>query len=331
LKIVNLCFQDFGGGAYTLSHAINKIYKGKHQAINIRSTGDYISYPAIVQMKNYTVPQCNKMISNADVIVYHSWCKPYFEGLMLDPAKIQDKKNILFFHGSELRNVGPDIMKEADELLGNYKILVSTMDLLNHVPKDADWLATCRSFSEIRRHFGVCNQDQTALASFGVPRKKVTFTHAPTSEVTKGSALFYRVMTQLMKVLPYVLFKPIRHQPWANVLRILPTVDVMFDRNPPEGLGTGYGNVAVEASIFKVPTVTKLSKEMLQIMKRHTGFDNPFVAFTNEDDLMDKVIQLAEQPKLRKICGNLSYEYCKAVHDEKPVATKFMRIVEEMK
>jgi hypothetical protein len=330
LKIVNLCFQDFGGGAFTLSHAINKIFKGKHKAINVRSTGDYIAYPAIVEMKNYTVPQCQKMVYNADVVVYHSWLKPYFEGLMLDPTEMENKKNILFFHGSELRNYGPDIIKQADELLGNYTILVSTMDLLPLVPKDAKWLATCRSFSEISRRYALCNQDQNALKSFGIKKQKVVFTHAPTSEVTKGSAVFYRVMTQLMKVLPYVLFKPIRHQPWSNVLRILPTIDVMFDRYPPPELGTGYGNVAVEASIFKVPTVTKLNKQFVKTMKRETGFDNPFIAFDGEDDLTAKVIQLAEQEKLRKICGNLAYTYCKAVHDERPVAEKFMRIVEEM-
>ena len=330
MKIVNLCFQDFGGGAYTLSHAINKIFRGKHQAINVRSTGDYIAYPAIVEMKNYTVPLVQKMVYNADVVVYHSWFKPYFEGLMLDPTLMQNKKNILFFHGSELRNYGEDIIKQADELVGNYKILVSTLDLLPLVPKDAEWLATCRSFSEISHRYGLCNQDRRALRSFGVTQRKVVFTHAPTSEVTKGSALFYRVMTQIMKVLPYVLFKPIRHQPWANVLRILPTVDVMFDRNPPEEFGTGYGNVAVEASVFKVPTVTKLSKQFVETMKRETGFDNPFIAFKNEDELMDKVIQLAENEKVRRICGELSYKYCKAVHDERPVAERFMRIVEEM-
>lgn len=330
MKIVNLCFQEFGGGAYTLSHAINKISKGKHQAVNIRSTGSYISYPAIVEMKNYTVPQIQKMLYKADVIVFHSWCKPYFDGLMLDPDVINRKKNILSFHGVDLRNWGAGVLKEADELLGNYKVFVSTLCMLSYAPKDAEWLPTCRSFSEIKRQFGFCNQDGKALKSFGVPREKVVFTHAPTSEAKKGSALFYRVMTQLIKMLPYVLFKPIRRQPWANVLRALPDIDVMFDRNPPPDIGPGYGNVSVEAAIFKKPTVTKLNKEMVQLIKTHTGFDNPFVTFKDEDDLTDKVFQLAQNEKLRRMLGELAYKYCKAVHDEKPVAERFLKIVEEM-
>ena len=249
---------------------------------------------------------------------------------LLDPREIKKKKTILYFHGSELRNLGDEIMQEADEFMGEHKIIVSTLDLLPKVPKGAEWLPTCRSFNEIYNRYGRAGKDKSALASFGVPRKKVTFTHAPTSEVTKGSAIFYRVMTQLMKALPYVLFKPIRHQPWSNVLRILPDVDVMFDRNPPANMDTGYGNVAVEASVFKVPTVTKINNEMIKSIKEHTGFDNPFVAFKQEDDLMDLLIQLAEQPKLRKMLGTLSHAYCKAVHDEKPVAEKFMKIIEEM-
>jgi len=330
LKIVHLSFQDFGGGAYTLSHAINRICKGKHQAINIRSTGSYISYPAIVEMKNYTVPQVQKMVYNADVIVYHSWCKPYFDGLLLDPDVVNEKKNIVFFHGTELRNLGPEILKEADEIFDNYKVLVSTLDLLSHAPKDAEWQPTCRSFSEIHRQFGFCNQDQAALKSFGIPREKVVFTHAPTSEVTKGSSMFYRVMTQLIKVLPYVLFKPIRQQPWANVLRSLSQVDVMFDRNPPPEMDTGYGNVAIEAAIFKVPTVTKMSREMQQLIKAKTGFDNPFVVFEGEDELTRKVFQLAQDVKVRRMLGEMAYKYCKAVHDEKSVVGRFLKIVEEM-
>jgi len=198
LKIVNLCFQDWGGGAYMLSHAINKLCRGEHQAINMRSTGSYIGYPTIGNMKNYTVPEVARMVHKADVVVYHIVLKPYFEGLDLDVKKIRDKKNILFFHGIELHQVGEDIIEQADEILDDYKILVSTADLLFKAPKGAEWLPTCRSFSEISRRFGMCNQDSEALASFGVPKKKVWFSHAPTNETKKGSALFYRVMTKLM-------------------------------------------------------------------------------------------------------------------------------------
>ena len=329
MKIVNLCFHDSGGGAYTLSHAINKLTK--HKAINLRSTGDYLRFPTIASMGNYTVTECRNMVYKADVIVYHTVVKPYFIGLSLDQGLIRDKKNILFFHGGDLRHLGEDIKKEADESLENYQILVSTADLLWHAPKGAKWLPTARSFSEIRRRYGLCNQDRRALRTFIKAKKKVMLSHAPTGEYKKGSNLFYRVITQIVKTLPYVSFKPIRHQPWANVLRILPDVDVMFDSNPPEGVETTYGNIAVEASILKIPTVTKLTKRTLELLKSETGLDSPFVTFDDEEDLLGKVLMLAENEKLRRIIGNKAYRYCKAVHDEKPVVERFLKIVGQMR
>jgi len=336
MKIINLCYHDFGGGAYCLSHAINKVTK--HQAINLRSTGDYLSFPTIASMADYTVSECRRMIYKADVVIYHTVIQPYFDGLQLDPAKLRDKKNILFFHGTEIRGQGTELnpfgaglLKEADELLGegNYQILVSTPDLLYHTPEGAKWLPTVRSFTEIRQQYALCNQDTRALETFIPSKKKVVFAHAPTHERKKGSSLFYRVMTQLIKTMPQVHFLTIRHQPWSRVLQLFRSIDVIFDKNPPVE-DTSYGNIAVEASVFKIPTVTKLTPKMIKLLKQETGLDSPFVTFDDEVDLTSRVLRLAQDHKLRRMLGNVAYKYCKAVHDEKPVVERFFKILEEM-
>jgi len=328
LKILNLCFHDFGGGAYTLSHAINK--HTKHHAINLRSTSDYLQFPTLASMKNHTVSGCRRIIEKADVVIYHTAVLPYFKGFALQPKVMAKKKNILFFHGSEMRSAGTDIMKEADEVLGDYTLMVSTPDLLLTAPRPAHWIPTARSFSEIKRAFGYCNQDRRALRSFGVPRERVVFTHAPTHEATKGSPVIYKVITQMIKMLPHVSFVTIRHQPWANVLRTLSEVDVLFDSNTPEDLPGGYGNISVEASVFKVPSISRLSNKLIGVIKQETGLKSPFITFNGEDDLTGKVWRLADDAKLRRIFGEMCHDYCKAVHDEKPVVDKFMRVVEEM-
>ena len=101
-----------------------------------------------------------------------------------------------------------------------------------------------------------------------------------------------------------------------------------FDQDPP--FITSYGTLSVENAIFHTPVVTKLTKQVTDIMQRETGFKNPFITFTDEDDLLAKAYYLAENVKVRRMFGNMMYRYCKAVHDEKPVVKKFFEIVDAM-
>jgi len=203
LKIINLSIADVAGSAYCLSHAINKVCQGEHQAINLRTGDNIFRYPTIAEMRHYNLEHCRKMVKNSDVIIFHSAVKPFLEALTLNETMLKDKKKIVYFHGSELRGLGKVLLDQAETLLDKSQVVVSTPDLLYHAP-DAKWMPVCRSFSEIRRRYGLCNQDEKAKESFGVPKHNVVFTHAPTSEYKKGSATFYRVITRIIKDLPYV-------------------------------------------------------------------------------------------------------------------------------
>lgn len=326
--------RDFAGAAYALSHAINK-QNPEHASINLRGLGNIYNYPRIAEMRDYDVPSCRQMVYKSDVVVFHSVVKPYYEGLNLDPKKVKDKKKLLYFHGTEMRKAGDKIIGQAKQLMGDFEILVSTPDLFFYTDEKVHWMPVCRSFTEIRRKYMMCNQDKQALQTFWGSiekfkhaKRKVIFTHAPSDEYKKGSPLFYRVITRVMKDLPQVNFQSVKNQPWDSCLRFLSHADVYFDSNAP--FEYAYGAVSVEASIFRIPVVTKLSNTVIQKIKELTGLKSPFITFTDEDDLYPRAFRLGADAKLRRKFGKMTYEYCRAVHDEKPVAERFLKIVDGM-
>jgi hypothetical protein len=319
MKIINISFADASAAAYTLSHAINKC--SEHQAMNLRGTDNYLTYPTLASMRDFTEEACREMLYDADAIVFHSTVKQFLQGLNLDPQKLESKKKLVYFHGSELRSFGNSLIKQIDECLDNYTKLVSTPDLLEFAP-DAHWMPVCRSFSEIRRKYSLCNQDRQALKTFGVHKRVVNFAHAPTSEAKKGSPIFYRTVTKLVKANPDICYTSIKGQPWDACLRKMSNVDVFLD----QALIGSYGAAAVEASIFKIPVVCKISSDVGQHIKTETGLDSPFITFSDEDDLTAKLYLLAERPKLRRMFGLNVYRFCKAIHDDKPVAERFLKL-----
>ncbi len=128
MKILNLSFQDFAGVAYTLSHAMNK-YHPEHSTINLRGLGSFYNYPAIAEMRDYDIKLCKKIVMKADVVLFHSVVKPFFKALHLKPKDLDGKKKIVYFLGSELRNLGAKLTEQAKEYLGDYQGLVDIPDL----------------------------------------------------------------------------------------------------------------------------------------------------------------------------------------------------------
>ena len=335
MKILIAGIRDVGGNAYNLAHAINKLTD--HQAINLRAQSTYINFPCIADMGNYSMQQCRKMFYEADVIVFQSTLKPFFEGLGINKRKLKDKKNLLWCMGTEWRYGRKYLMQHTDFFLGNnHQILLGGSAMFfpgedeekTPCPPDAKWLPPVKSFSEISRRYNLCNQDQTALKSFATPKKKVVFCHAPTSEQKKGSPMFYRAVTQAMHALPDMSFLTIANRPWRSCLSLIAGSDVLLDQAPP--FPVGYGAISIEASIFKLPVVTQIAPECIRWLKEQTGLDSPFVTFTDEEDLLAKIYRIAVDPKLRRILGTLNYKFCKAIHDEKPVVDRFLKILEEM-
>ena len=324
MKVLNISFADSAGAAYTLSHALNK-QKGI-QAVNMRANDNYINYPTIGAFRNYDMETIKRMIMKTDVLVFHTAMMPFMVTFKLTKQDLVDKKKIIYFHGSDLRTYGTEIIEQADQYWGDYEILVSTPDLLELVPRGAHWMPVCRSFSELRSKYMPSKKDEKALASFGEERVKVQLGHAPTNPEIKGSNVFFRVITEVVKQYEHAEYSAIHNLPWDSCLRRMAQLDIFYDQCV---LGA-YGLAAVEAGAFKLPVVCPLKPGVIDAMKEITDQPPPFIQFKTEPKLVEMSLMLCMDPKGRKMFGDMAYDYCKSVHDEKPVVERFLEIVEAM-
>lgn len=336
MKILIASVRDTGGTGYNLAHAVNSVCKN-HQAIDLTAQKSYINYPTMAYMGDYSIAACRKMIYKADALVFLGAFKPLITGLKLAKRKLRDKKKLLLFMGSEWRYGRKELLEQADTMLKrNYRIAVGGSGMFmpgedkdkTPCPSDVTFLPPTRGFKEIKRLYSLCNQDRKAVETFGTPRQRVVFMHAPTSEERKGSETFYRAVTKAMQIVPTLTSSTIRGQPWANCLRAIATSDVLFDQNPP--FPAGYGAISIEAAIFKLPVISRVNPDCIKWLMETQGLKVPIIGWKDDDDLLKKVWHLATQPELRKTYGDAMYKFCKQLHDEKPVVDRLLKIFEEM-
>jgi len=326
LKTMNLCFADMAGAGYCLAHGLNKL-KGQ-SAVSLRANNNYIDYPTITEMRYYREETCRKMVYDADVVVLHTCIKPYFTGLHLDAEHMKHQKKLLYFHGTDLRTYGREIIKQATTEFGEggFKIVVSTPDLLRIVP-EAQWLPVARPIGELKQRYMVCGQDHRALKAFDGDIRKIVVAHAPTSKERKGSALFYRIITELILNNPMIEYQVVQNFTWDQCLRVLARTDVYYDQH----LIGAYGLAGVEASIFKAAVFCRLDPDVIEVMAREfPSVKNPFIQWQDDQDLREKSKMLTENVSLARKFGLKGYEYAKVVHDEKAVAERFLKIVKGM-
>lgn len=326
MKILSLAFADHAGASYSLCHAINKTYID-HKAVALRASNNYLNYPTMGDLGiDYSREVVQNMIEKADILVFHSSVQPYMAGLQITPEFIQDKTKILYFHGSEMRKMGKPIIEQADEYFGEYKICISTPDLKEYTDKKTYWTPVARSFKEISTKYQTNYPDQRALEAFDAPKqKKVRLGHAPTNEQMKGSHIFYRAITEAMKTEGNAEYVLIKDTPWDSCLRTLSGLQVYYD----QCILGAYGLASVEASIFKIPVICNLKPEVAEDMEKYSGIPNPFIQFDELNTLIEQTKMLIQLPKLREAGGEGVYKYCKAVHDEKPVAKRFLEVIKD--
>ena len=304
----------------------------------------FVAYPTIVDMADYNRSRMREIVYKSDVVIFLGAMQPFYEAFRLQKQHMRDKKKILLCMGSEWRWGRDQLKEQADKLLGDYKIVLGGADMFlpldfqtpDGKPKHFDavdtaevgYLPVVRSFDEIIANYGVSIEDQKALESFDVPRRKVVFTHAPTSELNKGSHLFYKAATRAQQSCPNMVFTTVRQQTWISTLGVLSRSDVLFDQAPP--FPTAYGALSVEAGIFKLPSFSQVAPECRAFIKAQTGLDTPYITFSDEEMLYERVVALANDPELRRKYGELNYNYCRQLHDEKPVVDRFFKIVEAM-
>jgi hypothetical protein len=344
VKIVFLGVRDTGGTCYTLAHAINRITP-ENQAINIVGEDTFIHYPMMVNMGDYSRSNIRQMVYNSDVIVFLGAMNPFYRALDLSRKKLKDKKKLLLCMGSEWRLGRDQLIKQADHHLRDYKIALGGADMFlpltfrhpeTHVQtsfeavddSEVAYLPVVRPIDEILERYTFNKQDEVAVESFAVPRKRVVFAHAPTSEAAKGSQMFYKACTRAQQVCNNLIFTMIRQQSWTTTLNILSKSDVLYDQAPP--FPTAYGALSVEAGIFHMPSFSQVAPECRAFIKKHTGLDTPYIVFADDEDLFRKSVAVASDERLRREFGEANYRYVRQLHDEKPVVQRFMDIVEKM-
>lgn len=320
LKVVNVCIQDFAAGAYGLSHALNKM--PGVESVAIRTSNNYINYPAMAEARMYGPEGCKRIIESADAVVFHSAVRPFFTAYKLDPEVMKKKRLFLYLHGSECRNYGQQLLTDAFDCLGNFQALLSTPDLLSMVP-DGSWMPVARDFNQIRRLYGKDLADLRALKAFDADIKKVLLTHAPTNEATKGSPVFYSVITEMLDNLTNIEFQAVQAQPWDSCLRILAKTNILYDQ---WRLGA-YGMVAVEASIFGAAIFCCLDPKVAEFMAKESGLPQPFIQWQNIDELRTQSYMLAQDTKLQQRFGKMALQYCKKMHDDPNVARRFLALL----
>ncbi len=322
MKVLNLSFADSAGAAWALSHALNKV--DGVQSINLRANNNYINYPSLAEMRTYGEEGCRKIVQKSDVVVFHTAILPFFSALHLTNEDIQGKRLMLYFHGSDLRNFGGDIIKQAQEILGNFDVLLSTPDLLEIAP-EGTWMPVARSFAEIKAKYSPCKRDHVALEAFGGVKKRVIIGHAPTSEAIKGTDIFLGPITNVVKELEHTNYEQIQNLAWDSCLRRMSTIDVYMDQ---ANLGA-YGLAAVETSIFNAAIFCYIKPEVAKVMSDESGMAQPFVQWTDAEDLETKILGVCTNEKLRERFGELANIYCRTMHDDQNVARRFLKLVDK--
>ncbi|MDD5263870.1 MAG: hypothetical protein PHU43_03440 [Candidatus Bipolaricaulis sp.] len=323
LKVLNLSTQDMAGAGYCLSHALNKL--GDVQSINLRTSNNYINYPSMTEARFYGKDGCKKIVEDADVVIFHSAVRPFFDAFQLDKEKLKAKRKFVYFHGSDCRNYGEQTIKDAKEVMGDFEILVSTPDLLASVPKEnSHWMPVARDFQAIKTKYGDNPLDMAALNGWAELKRRTVLGHAPTNLQLKGSAIFYKIITEVLETLDDVEFQSIKDLPWDSCLRLLRTVNVLYDQHV---IGS-YGMVAVEASIFGAAVFCKLKPDVATFIEREAGIKQPFIQWLDEDELRTQSYMIAQDPKLQQEFGVKTEEFCHRLHDDINVASRFMRILE---
>lgn len=318
MRIVQIGHRDTAGSAYFLAHAINKLTK--HKAVNMRFIDNYMRYPVMIEAGAYSRKAIRKMIYKADVVHFHIHVKPLFTSLRLDPRKFVDKKTLVYYHGSMLRNYSEELTVEAERYLPNHIVTVSTPDLLKLV-KDGVWLPVCRPFSEISVKYGRSLKDVKAQQAFG-KKKIVTFGHPTTSVEKKGSQIFFKVLTNVIRSNEGVRASMIINSSWDACMRKMSGFDVLLGDAKPGVMQL----TQVEAAIFKIPVVSLLRRETVELYKKLVGAPPPVVSWRDTVDLEEKLYALAERPDVRKLLGSQMYDYARKLHDEEAVVHRYLSI-----
>jgi len=238
-----------------------------------------------------------------DIYHFHAGMDLYRDGRFARRVKMEGKKIICHYHGTDLRNRG--VIKSMDDL--SDLNLTCEFDHLNLHPN-------------IRYLFLPFDVSRYSVRS--QENRKLKVCHAPTSRFFKGSDTIILICKRLEQEgrIEFVLIEGKSH---SEALRLKQTCDIAIDQIANLG-GLGYGVNSLETLSMGIPTCTSLTPEYPAFIPNH-----PFVCVDsgNLKEKLEYLITNSEYRKEKALAGRIWVE---RVHGAKQVVQELYGMYREL-
>ena len=239
------------------------------------------------------------IVSGFDVIHFHFGSvlhvpNPNFlNGIDLPLWKMQGKRVIMHFHGSDIRwkGVPQFYQKFADE------IVVSTPDLIEWAPAEATWIPLPIPVDSLEPNYPEPKESDP-----------IRIVHAPTNRKVKGTKFVVDAVEKLISKGYDIDFQIIENLPHSRALELYSFADIIVDWvNPDYGL---FGMFGKEAMALGKPVIASISPTL----EKHLPDGCPIVK-ADPDSLETELENLIENRTSLETIGQKSRKYVERIYD----------------
>ena len=227
-----------------------------------------------------------------DVVHFESGMDFYKDARYAKELKKRHVKIVCHYHGEDLRSRG--VLKPLDEL--SDLNLTNEVDLLKKHP-NIHYIFLPFDLEAFQKKYPPLNEDND----------RPLVTHAPTNRYYKGSDDIIPICRKL-ETEGKIRFELIENKSHAEAMQMKRRSDIFIDQINDRG-GWGYGMNSLESLAMGVCTVTEMNDAYCKFIP-----DHPF-ANANRSNLYKILLELAENPSLRKGYAEKSVIWVKKYHD----------------
>ncbi|HEX5625367.1 MAG TPA: glycosyltransferase [Saprospiraceae bacterium] len=148
-------------------------------------------------------------------------------------------------------------------------------------------------------------------------KPKLLILHAPSAKMAKGSNYIIPIVNELSKTYP-IAFELLNQVPRQQVLEKMKMCDIYIDQIV---LGS-YASAAIEAMSYGKPVIAYI---MPRVYRQGIPEDCPVVN-ANPENLKERLVELIENPKLRRDIGVKSRTYVEAHHEVHKLTRELVEI-----
>lgn len=237
-----------------------------------------------------------------DVIHYDGGLDFFRDSRVARRWKTEGKKIICHYMGSDLRVRGVDPTMEK----------LSDLNLTN----ESDHLLLHPNI-----HYLFIPFDVSPYAVRTNENDLLRIIHSPSNRAMKGTRLILPVIEKLKKErkIDFVLLEGTPH---ARVIEAKKRCDIAIEQVGNFG-GTGYGRNSLEFLAMGIPTITEMTPDYVAWLP-----ENPFV-LANADTLYDRLLELIDNPSLRREKGMAGRRWVEQYHSYESVHRRLTELYRE--